>query len=368
MLHPAPRGTRRKTRGQDGSRLLSSRLRLAGVPFSTWRAAPPAVGRQVTNLPHTGAGIVVLLRRFIRLAAINAVVFCAATGGIVFALGAVAAENALRPPRRAVARLCPCLAHMHCDSVAVTARDGVSLRGWYYMPETPNGRDVVLLHGIGSNRQDMVALGDLFLRLGYSALEPDLRGHGESGGLATYGVLEADDVRVWLDWLDKTAEHAGHTPHICGYGASLGGAVLLASLKQETRFSAVVAESAYSDFPSIADERVARVLSTGWKWIAGPFVDSGIAWARWHDGIDLRRASPTTGLRNTTVPVLLIHGLADDRTSPDNSRRLAAANPAVQLWLVPGSGHTAAWRTAKTEFETRVTGWFSTHSAGSRDE
>jgi pimeloyl-ACP methyl ester carboxylesterase len=253
--------------------------------------------------------------------------------------------------------VCPCFSHMHCESVAVKATDGTDLRGWYYTPDTPGDRTVILLHGIGSTRMDMVALGYLFLRHGYSVLEPDLRGHGESGGLATYGVAEGGDIRAWLDWIEKT----GHPQKIYGFGASLGAAVLLKSLKHEARFRAVVAESSYYDFPSIARERIARVLPTGLKWVATPFVASGFTWARWHDGIDLRQASAADGLQSTKVPVLLIHGLADDKTSPNNSRRLAALNPAVQLWLVPGSGHADAWKTTPAEFESRVTAWFGTY-------
>jgi uncharacterized protein len=296
------------------------------------------------------------LRRFVKLAAINATIFCILASGVIFTLGAIAAENAMRPPRLPVALVCPCLAHVHCESVAVAAPDGVSLRAWYYIPDSPDGRAIVLLHGVGSNRQDMVALGNLFLRQGYSVLEPDLRGHGESGGLTTYGVLEEGDIRAWLDWLGKT----GNT-RLYGFGASLGGAVLLESLKHETRFRAVVAESSYDDFPSVARERIARMLPAGLKWIARPFVFSGIGWVRWHDRVDLSKASAADGLRATKVPVLLIHGLADQKTSPDNSRRLAAVNPVVQLWLVPGSGHANAWTTARAEFESRVTEWFSTH-------
>ena len=97
----------------------------------------------------------------------------------------MAAENALHPPRLPVARVCPCLSHMTCKPVEVQASDGIALRAWYYEPEVANGKAVLLLHGVGSNRQDMVALGNFFLRQGYSALEPDLRWHGESGGLAT---------------------------------------------------------------------------------------------------------------------------------------------------------------------------------------
>lgn len=297
--------------------------------------------------------------RFAKFAAVNALIFCGLSAPLVFFAGAWAAETALRPARLPVARVCPCFAHERCDSVAIAAADGVGLRAWYYIPENPDGRKVILLHGVGSNRQDMLALGHLFLKQGYSVLEPDLRGHGESGGLVTYGVLEEGDIHRWVDWMESAGK--GAPPRIYGFGASLGGAVLLQSLRHETRFRAIVAESAYSDFPSVARERLERILPGGFQWIATPLVDSGMDWARWHDGIDLRQASPLEGLAATRVPVLLIHGLADDRTSPDNSRRLAAADPGAQLWLVPGSGHADAWKTVPAEFEARVSGWFSTH-------
>lgn len=295
-----------------------------------------------------------------KIAVICAAVVCAGGAAVIFAAGAYAAEGALRPARLPVALVCPCLAHERCESVSVNAADGVALKAWYYMPEKPIGKAIILLHGVGSNRQDMVSLGSFFVKRGYTALEPDLRGHGESGGIATYGVLEGGDVSAWLDWLQKRGDGRG----IYGFGASLGGAVLLQSLEHEKRFRAVVAESSYYDFPSIADERIARMLPGGAKWVAGPFVASGLLWARWEDRIDLRHASPAEGLKSTSVPVLLIHGQADDKTSPENSERLAGLKPQspnLQLWLVPDSHHADAWKTAKSEFETRVTGWFDTH-------
>ena len=291
----------------------------------------------------------------------TAAIFCAVSVVVIFVGAAGAAEMALHPARLPVALVCPCLAHMHCEAVAISASDGIELRGWYYTsdykPDQSHTRAIILFHGVGSNREDMVALGNLLLKQGYSVLEPDLRGHGESGGMATYGVLEAGDTSAWLDWLEKTGPRSG----IYGFGASLGASVLLESLMHETRFQAIVAESPYSDFYSVADERIARMLPSGTKWMAGPFVDSGMIWARWRDGVDLRQASAAAGVRSTRTPILLIHGLADEKTSPDNSRRLAAIDPGVQLWLVPGSHHADAWKTAPAAFESRVLAWFRNH-------
>ena len=140
-----------------------------------------------------------VMRRF----ALAALVFIAIAGAGVFAAGSFAAENAMRPPHLPVALACPCFSHMSCRPVEIKAHDGVSLKAWFYTPDAPNGKTVILLHGIGSTRQDMVPLGYLLLRHGFSVLEPDLRGHGQSGGLATYGVLEADDIRRWVDWVDR---------------------------------------------------------------------------------------------------------------------------------------------------------------------
>jgi uncharacterized protein len=276
---------------------------------------------------------------------------------IVFAAGSAAGEAALHPPRLTVTSVCPPVAAAVCRPVEIRAEDGVRLRAWYFEPRSPNGGAVIALHGIGASREQTTALARLFLSSGYSVLTPDLRGHGESGGIASYGVLEARDVHGWADWLLR----APGVSRLYGMGGSLGGSVILQSLSTEPRFRAVIAESAYSDFPSVARERVARALPAGTGWLARPIVFSGLAWTRWRYGVDLRRTSSVDAVKKTRSAVLLIHGLADNKTSPENSRRIAAANLSAELWLVPDAGHTGVWATSPKEFESRVPGWFASH-------
>lgn len=67
-------------------------------------------------------------------------------------------------------------------------------------PPIGNGDGVILLHGQAANRANMLGNADLLLRHGYAVLLPDARAHGESGGpIATYGVVEASDVRRWYE-------------------------------------------------------------------------------------------------------------------------------------------------------------------------
>jgi len=211
-----------------------------------------------------------------------------------------------------------------------------------------------VLHGIADSRAGELGLARMFLASGYAVLLPDLRGHGESGGeLVTYGVLESDDLRRWVTWLVGEV----HPRHLFGLGESLGGAVLLQELASDRRFDAAVAESSFADFEWIADDRVAQRVP---RLVAVPAVWMGLQYARWEYGLDLRAASPESAMPNITVPVLLIHGTADDRTLPAHSETLAAKNPQyVQLWLVPGAGHTGAFGTAPGEFRKRVLNWFA---------
>lgn len=119
---------------------------------------------------------------------------------VVIAAGAIAAEAALHPVRRRAASNCPLLSGAECASVAVTASDGVSLRGWFFRPRANwNGAAVLVFHGVGDWRASMAGLASMLSQHGYAVLTPDLRGHGESGGICTYGVEEVKDVQAWSE-------------------------------------------------------------------------------------------------------------------------------------------------------------------------
>ena len=148
------------------------------------------------------------------------------------------------------------------QDVSVTASDAVVLRGWFARPATGNGDAVILLHGIGDNRQGMTGFAELFLSKGYEVLLPDLRAHGASGGnYPTYGIKEADDVQHWFRWL-VTQQHPAC---VFGMGESIGAAIILQSVKT-TPFCGVVAESPFATFRQIAYVRVGQMFHTG-SWL-----------------------------------------------------------------------------------------------------
>lgn len=293
------------------------------------------------------------------------VYFLLAYSALAFAAGVFVAEETLHPGRRPLADRDQIVGRelaQQYDSdfalVSISAADGTPLQAWYLRPLTRNGQTVILFHGLSDNRLGVISYVRIFLKHGYDVLMPDARAHGASGGeLATYGLRESDDIKLWLDWLGINE----HPSCIYGFAESMGAAGLLQSLQSEKRFCAVVAESAFSSFREIAYDRVGQFFRAGpWlgRTILRPVVEVAFIYTRWKYGLDFEQVSPERAVASTKVPVLLIHGQADRNIPVRHSRKIAAGNHAVVLWEVPGADHCGAQGTGPDEFEHRVIAWF----------
>ena len=240
----------------------------------------------------------------------------------------------------------------------IAAQDGARLDAWWFPSASSHGRCVIVLHGIGDSRASSSGFAPLFLDQGYSVLAPDSRGHGTSGGaFVTYGLLEKFDVIGWARWM-----RARGCQRIYGLGESLGASVLIQAAAVAPVFRAIVAESPYADLRAMGVYRAEGMLG-GPRFIAGVVanaaVASGMLYARVRYNLDLWQVSPLRAIQDTATPVLLIHGLNDQRTPPGQSRLLAAMHPERdRLWLVPGGGHTDASSLAPNKFRSLVTAWF----------
>lgn len=253
---------------------------------------------------------------------------------------------------------------------SITANDGAVLRAWYIRPASGNGDAVILLHGQGDNRAGMLGPADLLLRHGYSVLLPDARAQGMSGGnIATYGVVEANDIREWFNWLaQKQAPRC-----IDGLGESMGAAQLLESLKIENGYCAVVAESPFASFREASYDRIGQWLGAGPRFgpflgrtVFRPVVDFGFLYGQLRYSVDLEQDNPAAAVAASHVPVLLIHGLLDDNLPPRHSlmildRSHGGNGRDIALWEPPDAGHVGASSAEPQEYERRVIGWLQSH-------
>jgi len=226
-----------------------------------------------------------------------------------------------------------------------------------------NGNAVILLHGLADNRVGMTGYAELLLGRGFSVLMPDARAHGTSGGkLATFGLLESEDIHRWLDWLEQN----DHPECIFGLGESMGAALLLQSLRSETRFCAVAGESPFASFREIGYDRVGQFFHTGpWlgRTVLRPIIEFAFVYARWKYNLDFERVSPENAVAATKTPVFLIHGQADSNIPVRHSRLIAVRNPAVPLWEVPNTDHCGAIGTNPGEFSEKLIRWFDSHAS-----
>jgi len=241
---------------------------------------------------------------------------------------------------------------------SITTPDGVVLRGWILRGHRGNGDAVIVLHGLGDNRIGMTGYAQLFLAHGFTVLMPDARGRGVSGGpLATYGLIERNDIHQWFDFLQAKE----HPRCIFGMGESMGAAELLQSLSVGTRFCAVVAESPFATFREIGYDRMGQPFHLG-PWVGWsvlrPVIEVAFLRARWKYGLRLWDVSPEDSVEASKVPVLLIHGQVDSNIPVRHSRMIHVLAPETEIWEVPGADHCGAISAAPREFEERVLRWF----------
>ncbi len=290
-------------------------------------------------------------------------IYCA---GCVVA-GVFLAEVSLRLPKRQLGDGAEYRArvgqefHADVEDVSIVAADGAVMKGWLVEPPHENGEAVLLLHGITDNRMGISGYGDFFLARGYAVLLPDSREHGLSGGsVATYGILERDDVRRWVAWVRERAPG-------CTYllGESMGAAIGLEATAVTPQLCAVAVESPYAEFREISYERLGRETGLGalfWRTVGRPVIEVAILYAGARYDVNLPNADPSAAVEQSHVPTLLIAGTADVNIPPHNAVELEQACAShCALWMVPGADHGGASAVAPVEFQRRILDWFQGH-------
>jgi uncharacterized protein len=248
------------------------------------------------------------------------------------------------------------------DEVSIPASNGATLRGWYVHPMEANGASVILLHGMADNREGVAGYARMFLHHGYSVLLPDSRAHCESGGeIATYVVLERDDVRRWAEWLRPQTEGCEYL-----FGESMGAAIALQAAAVVPSFCAVAVETPFATFREIAYDRISQQTGLG-PWFAHsigrPVLEFALLYGRIRYGVNLADANPERAIAQSHIPTLLICGTADSNIPMRHSLRLEEAGRAhSELWVVQGAEHTGAVSVNPAAFEAKVLGWFQEHA------
>jgi pimeloyl-ACP methyl ester carboxylesterase len=161
------------------------------------------------------------------------------------------------------------------EEVTFTGGDHLRLAGWY-VPST-NGATIILLHGYGGNRQDLLWHAETLAKAGYGVLMYDERASGESDGRRrSYGWEDAQDVGGALDFLNRRTP--GGKAKVGIAGCSLGGQIALQGAANYPQIAAVWADGPSQirakDIPIYSWQAFLSYVSTQildqmYIWIAG---------------------------------------------------------------------------------------------------
>ena len=144
--------------------------------------------------------------------------------------------------------------------------DGTSSVAWFLSHGKP-GPAIILSHGYGTNRSQLLTLSFELWKVGYQVLLYDMRGHGESpvnwSGLGTY---EKEDLISGINFIKGLKDDSGQTlvdGSIGLYGIEMGGYVSLLAASQTPMVKAVAVDSVYPDFGHYVNYRLKSFLGSG---------------------------------------------------------------------------------------------------------
>lgn len=265
----------------------------------------------------------------------SALLVAVAFGGVGETLSRPAAGSVGAPP-----------SDLHATSVVIHTASGGSVSGWFVSGKPRSGA-VLLLHGVRSDRRQMVERARLLNGSGYSALLIDLPAHGEStGDRITFGAREAEGVTAALSYLRQQLPNE----KIGVIGVSLGAASAVLA-KATPAPDAVVLESMFPTISEAVSDRLVRQLGPAGRYLAPPLL--------WQLplrlGLSPEQIRPIVDIPSLHAPVLIASGTADEHTTLAESKRIfEAAREPKQFWAVGGAAHVDLHKHAPKAYQDTV--------------
>ena len=136
------------------------------------------------------------------------------------------------------------------------------VHGWYF-PAKGQKACILLMHGVRSNRREMLGRAIFLKEEGYSSFVIDLQGHGETPGKEiTFGYRESESARSALKHL-KTNQSCRK---VVAIGSSLGGASSLLGYKP-IEVDGYILEAVYSSIEAAIENRLEMHLGFAGKML-----------------------------------------------------------------------------------------------------
>lgn len=211
------------------------------------------------------------------------------------------------------------------QTVRLFTKDSLSLEAWYIPVDSSRGT-VILFHGLGGNKSNVLKQAYEFRHLGFNVMLVDLRAHGKSdGNTTTMGFRESEDVKLAYDYILKKGER-----NIILYGISLGAVVITkAFYDYDITPYRIILEIPFSNFKRLIGAR-GNMLGFPEK----PFGSFITFWASVERGFNGFKQNTSKYVQKINCPVLMQCG-ATDFFAPAAERNVVFENiPSSEKKLV----------------------------------
>lgn len=257
-------------------------------------------------------------------------------------------------PARQTSTVVPSEMGLTYETLDVQADTNLILRGYFIHALTEPKATIILLHGIGSNKENWLGYAHLLAQNGFNSVIYDQRAHGKSGGkFCTFGFYEKFDVSKIVDTLLRRKSILP----IGIQGASLGGAVALQALGHDKRLSFGIVESTFNTLENVIEEYGYDYFKFRSRWLARHILSKSALIARFRPF----EVKPVEACRDIQQPILLVHGDADEKIPMAFNRdNFAALNSAdKEFFVVQGAGHDNVGEIGGEKYRQKIFGFLN---------
>lgn len=197
----------------------------------------------------------------------------------------------------------------------------------------------LMLHGYrGSGERDLSVGIERAFKVGRNAFVVDHRGAGRSeGNVISFGINEYKDALKWLDFM---INHFGNDVKIVITGISMGAstALMMAGTNLPKNVIGVLADCGFTSAKQIIkkvvkDMRLNPTITYPFVYLAGRFA-----------GFNIEENSAIQAVKNAKVPIIFVHGEADDFVPKSMSEEnFNACASHKKLLIIKGAGHGSAY-------------------------